>query len=230
MQAVIAATVFAILALLLPPLAIISSAVVALVTLRLGAGRGLEVSILATVATSLLGFVVLSDIGFGVVSLVLWLPIWLLALVLRYTTSLSLTVQAALVIGVIPLLIELFYFSSSGSDWNALLAPLKESLTKTEVLGPEQSAELIKWLSLWLTGFFAGGLVLQTCLGLFLARSWQAKLYNPGGFRGEFHALQADKRVAYLATAVLLLLVAADGAQWSLVRLVAVLLMVLLLT
>lgn len=44
-----------------------------------------------------------------------------------------------------------------------------------------------------------------TCvLSLLLARYWQALLYNPGGFRDEFHALRLSPQVALLLVAVML--------------------------
>lgn len=41
-----------------------------------------------------------------------------------------------------------------------------------------------------LTGLMAALLQLLSLLSLMLARYWQAALYNPGGFAGEFHALR----------------------------------------
>ena len=49
------------------------------------------------------------------------------------------------------------------------------------------------------------------CLfGLTLARSWQAQLYNPGGFREEFHQVRLPP-----ATALLMLALAFGGAAIS---------------
>ena len=226
LQAVVAATLFVLLALLFPPAVIASTAIAALVTLRLGVRPGLEVILLSTLVLGVLGMGLFGTPSLAGVSLVVWLPVWVLAVVLRYSQSLSLTVQLALLMGLVPLVLEFFFFSGP-EGWGELLGPLKESLEKSQVLPPEQSAEVMAWLALWLTAFMAGGLFLQTCLGLFLARSWQAKLYNPGGFREEFHALRVSKPLTYSATLLLLALFLAGGDQWPLVRVAAVVLIVI---
>lgn len=225
-QAVLGATLFALFALILPPVVIISTAVVGLVTLRLGARPSAEVLLLSALVLGVVGHVLLGNPAFAVVSLLIWLPIWVLGLVLRHSLSLSLTVQVAMALGLIPLVLEWLYITSP-DGWLELLAPLKDSLEKSQVLGPEQGAEVMAWLARWLTGFMAGGIFLQTVLGLFLARSWQARLYNPGGFRAEFVSLRVFKPVVFAAALCLLLLFLGDATQWSAVRVAAVVLMVL---
>lgn len=218
MQAVLSTTVPAVLSLLLPPLMIISSAVVGLVTLRLGGRRGGEVMLLALVASAILGQLALGGPTVAIAMLVVWLPIYALALMLRLTSSLSLTVQTAMVLGIVPLLLELYYFSSSGTDWQTFLEPLKQSLIKAQLIGEAESQALMEWMALWLTGIFAAGLFIQICLGLFLARHWQAKLYNPGGFGAEFRAFKVSRPVAYVAAAVLMFYFLLNGGDWALVR------------
>ena len=228
MQAVMLAALFAVLAMLLPPLLIIGSAVVGLVTLRLGARRGLEVMAGGVVVAALAGVILLHDPALGLASLLFWLPVLMLGLLLRYSVSLSFTVQVALIIGLLPPLLEWIFLSSHGGNWLHLLDPLRQALTESKMLEPEQVTEVMNWLSIWLGAFMAGGLFLQVCLGLFLARSWQAKLYNPGGFRQEFQALRVTRPLIFLATVIGLLMLFGSGSQWSLVRILAVLLMLLL--
>jgi len=50
--------------------------------------------------------------------------------------------------------------------------------------------------SRYATGSIAAGSVLSVILSLFLARWWQAGLYNPGGFRKEFLSLALNKWAA----------------------------------
>lgn len=226
MQAVVAATLFALLALIFPPLVIASTAVVGLIAMRLGGRPGLEVILLSSLVLAVVGQGLFGNPSFAAVSLLIWVPVWVLGLVLRHSQNLSLTVQLALLLGLVPLALEFAF--PGGEGWGDLLGPLKESLEKSQVLPPEQGAEVMAWLALWLTAFMGAGLFLQTCLGLFLARSWQAKLYNPGGFRTEFHALRVSRPLVYGATLSLLALALTGGSQWPLVRLAAVLLMVIL--
>ncbi len=65
---------------------------------------------------------------------------------------------------------------------------------------------------LFLQGLIGYLIALQVMLGLLLARSWQALLYNPGGFRAEFHQLRLGPLQA------LLLLVAVGYCQLASVQ------------
>lgn len=227
MQAVLTAALFALLSLLLPPLVIVSSAVVGLITLRLGGKRGWEVMFLATAVGAVSGWLIWGSVATAIATLVVWLPLFVLALVLRFTGSLAISVQAAMLLGVVPPLVEVYYFSSSDSDWQSLLEPLKASLEKAQLVAPSESQKLLDWMALWLTALFAAGLVLQTCLALFLARHWQARLYNPGGFAKEFRGLRSSKRVAFLAAAVLMVFLFLGGENWLVVRVALMVLIVL---
>ena len=46
---------------------------------------------------------------------------------------------------------------------------------------------------------------------LFLARSWQAGLFNPGGFQKEFHALSLGRNAALVCVLVIVLSVVQNG-------------------
>ncbi len=80
-QAALVAAVFAVLSLLFPLAGMLSSATVALVTLRLGPVEGLIVGAFAGLASGLFAFAALGSpapaLGFA---LALWLPVWALGL------------------------------------------------------------------------------------------------------------------------------------------------------
>ncbi len=67
-----------------------------------------------------------------------------------------------------------------------------------------------------LAGLLGAVHVLMVLVCLMLGRSWQAKLYNPGGFREEFHALRLSPLVAGP-----LLLLTLLGSQWTQVALLS---------
>ena len=84
MQAMMVASSLALLSLILPPVSIVSSASVALVTLRRGANEGLFVLVCACLSAALLGFFLFGNFQFALLyGLVLWLPIWVISIVLR---------------------------------------------------------------------------------------------------------------------------------------------------
>jgi peptidoglycan/LPS O-acetylase OafA/YrhL len=83
---------------------------------------------------------------------------------------------------------------------NQLLDKLRAEVPSPQVqaLGQLTTAQISGWLGFWAA--FSG------FLAVLLARYWQASLYNPGGFRDEFHRLRLPPQLALLLLAVGLLL------------------------
>jgi hypothetical protein len=226
-QAVMATTVLGMLSLILPPVSILSSAVVALVTLRAGEREGLLTGLLAAVACGFLGMIALGN-ALPVVGLALlsWMPIWLLAMMLRNTRSLSLTVQAGLVFGLALIAVYQLQFQDPVAEWRRLLEPVSQSLVESQLVDEAGRVRLLEALARWMTGVLAAGFFLQLVLSLFLGRWWQSVLYNPGGFREEFHGLRASRVLGYL-TLALLVVQFGLGTELALVRYLLVLLFTL---
>ena len=79
-QAATAVSVLAFLSLFMPPISIVSSAALALVTLRRGAYEGLTVFGISLTGMTVLG-AILGSVSFtALYGLVLWLPIWIVAI------------------------------------------------------------------------------------------------------------------------------------------------------
>lgn len=215
-QAALVAAGSAVFSLVLPLVAVISSAVVALATLRQGAREGLLVAGIAALGGGVLAWLALGTpwpvLGFLVV---LWAPLWTLALVLRATRNLALTVQAAALIGLLILLGMHLATADPAAYWAGIMEPLRASLVEAGVMEEPASRALIKGLSKWMTGAFAASLSMQFLLGLFLGRWWQAALYNPGGFGAEFRGLRLSPLLGYAALALVGLRLRQPGAVWG---------------
>jgi hypothetical protein len=215
--AAMAATVLALLALLVPLLSILSSAVVALVTLRRGWLDGLLVGAISAFASGLLAYLLLGTplpvVGF---LLLLWLPVWLLAVLLRGSRSLAFVLQTAFGFGLLLLLVLHLQMGEPQLFWAQLLQPLAAGFVESEVMDATQSQAFIQAVAAWMTGIFTAGFYFQLVLALLLARSWQARLYNPGGFREEFHALRLSRAFGWLALPLLglTLLQGAAAPEW----------------
>lgn len=217
-QAVMLTTVLGMLSLLLPPLSILSSAVVALVTLRLGEREGVLTALLAAAACGLLGLIALGN-ALPVVGLALlsWLPVWLLAMMLRASRSLSLSIQSALIFGLAVIAVYQFQFPDPVAEWRKILEPISQSLVESGLVDEAGRASLLAALSRWMTGVLAAGFFLQLVLALLLARWWQSVLYNPGGFRREFHSLRAGQALGYASLALVAVHLGVAG-EWSWIR------------
>ncbi len=186
-QAMILAIVFA----CIPMLFWVSAAIISLVVLRRGAAAGLK----------LLAWAALPGIAWaamGQFSTIIGLTTTVtLALVLRQTVSWQKTLLALLPAGAlialvlaqlapqqITLISELVmtfirdYVQQAGQSTDDLVAGLRP-LVEYGVIG------VVAWFNL-----------VSCILGLVLARSWQSHLYNPGGFREEFHRIRLPLTVA----------------------------------
>lgn len=203
--ALVAATA-AVLFWLFPPFLIVSGAAVALVTLRRGAAEGAWLMALAG-----FGAVALTALALGTpwpmldVLPAFWLPVWLLALVLRATVSLSRTFQVAALLGLLG--VAGFYLALGDpavwwggvlNQWEQALAPLAPADRATL----DQLLALLKTWAPYLPGQAVGAALLFVLAGLLLGRWQQALLFNPGGFRPEFHELRLGQPLAALMLAL----------------------------
>ncbi len=199
-QAVGAIVGFALLGLALPPTALLSGAALGLVTLRLGYRWAIGVLGLATLTLAALSMIATGKAWFGATyGLVQWVPLLLLALMLRRSVSLALTLQAATVVGIAAVLGIKFLAPGAESLWSALLDEIvRPAMVRAEM--PAEAIEaMLRQAGRIMTGSFIAAMLLSLALMLLLARWWQALLYNPGGFRAEFMDLQLGYAAAGIA-------------------------------
>jgi hypothetical protein len=207
MQAIMVAASFALLSIIAPPVSIVSSAAVALVTLRRGATEGWYILICACLASALLGIFLMGSYQFPLLyGLVLWTPVWLIAIVLREGRHLFLAIEIVIVIAILAVISAYLYQPNLAQFWETQLDPLlKPTLVKSN---PEMPvAAIAHSLSVFyhfiITGLVALIYVTGTLAGLFLGRWWQAGLYNPGGFKKEYLALQGQPALAIATLAII---------------------------
>lgn len=207
MAAILVTSIAAMLGLLLPPLGYLSAAAVGLVTLRHGLIEAGKVVVGAVVATALLGAVLVDNAMVPLAFvLVLWLPLLVSAWSLRRSGDLARSLLLAGLFGVM----VVFGFHVGVDDpagwWRDILHRMLEQATAEHqnVLLP-----VLDEMAGLMTGMVGAAVVLGVALSLFLARWWQALLYNPGGFRSEFHAL----RLGRLLSGVTVLLLALNWLQ-----------------
>ena len=212
-QAALVAASTALLSLLLPPFGLLSGAAIALFTLRRGVREGALLGGLATLGVGLLGALALGSpwLALGTL-LVLWLPVWGLAALLRLSRSLSLTTMAAGLLGAFIVLSVYALVEDPVAGWMGLMTPFREVLVRDGVVEAQAAGALFDAMARWMTGVFAAALVLQWLLGLFLGRWWQALLYNPGGFGAEFRELHLHRVLGIAGLALLLAIGFARGA------------------
>ncbi len=189
------------LCLFLPPLSYLSGAAVGLVSLRSGWRDALVVSMLATAIASVIALPIAHRPEPGMMlMLLLWLPVMGGCWVLRVTRSQG---PALLVMAAFAALLAIGLRLYTGGDVASWWQTLIENLIENRQMGSPNIDLAIKQGSFELmNGFLTMVLGLSLILTILLARWWQALLYNPGGFRAEFHALSVPKSLAVAATAL----------------------------
>ncbi|ORU91825.1 MAG: hypothetical protein A6F72_03600 [Cycloclasticus sp. symbiont of Poecilosclerida sp. N] len=192
-QATIIVATTAILSLLIPPLVIVSVAAVCLVTLRNGLVEGLRVLIGATVATALLGYILL---GTSIVSFsylfIMWLPAFLVSLVLRETGQMNKALEFLVVLGMFAVAGVYLSVDSPAQFWLAGIQEIIKTLAEQQGLPGTQDdlQEALAFWSKYATGIVAAGTLISLLMSLLLGRWWQSLLYNADGFDDEFRHIR----------------------------------------
>jgi len=213
-QATIVVATMAILSLLMPPLVIISVAAVCLVTLRNGSVDGLRVLIGATVATALIGYIVLgtSIVAFSYLFM-MWLPAFLVSLVLRETGQLNLALECLVVLGMVAVVGVYVAIDDPAQLWMTGIHDALKALSEQQPL-PISDDELKAGVELWshyITGLVVAGTLFSLLMSLLLGRWWQGLLFNAGGFDEEFQHFRLLPRDGLVFIALMTMAFLLDG-------------------
>jgi hypothetical protein len=190
------------IATMLPMMYWISAAAVGLVTLRRGSTDGAGL-----LAWSLLPAGAWGLVGDPTPAMVI-LGTYVLAVILRRTVSWGTTLAVLIPVGVLAgIALEQMLHEVLGQ----LVEVVQELLAQSQATMPGAELGADGWYQLFAGGLSAAHAAMMLA-SLVLARWWQSVLYNPGGFREEFHRLRLSPSLALFVMAVLAL-----GPQFGLV-------------
>ncbi|MFV0476295.1 MAG: hypothetical protein ACK5ME_00485 [Parahaliea sp.] len=190
----------------------ISAAIVALATLRKGAGQGGWLLLWSLLPAFVLVLWV-NESG----PLLLLLGTTVLALVLRNTVSLPLTVLSSVPVGVLTALAMLLFGQPLLAEIAGFFDDFLQQLEAQMAANQGQVVDLPRPTSLQIAGLLgvANAVISTACL--LLARWWQAVLYNPGGFGREFRALSFSPVVTTVlcVAAIVLATMGSEYFSWA---------------
>jgi hypothetical protein len=207
-QAVFMITLLTVLSWMLSLAGLLAAAGIALPTLRRGSKEGLLIAGMTLPAVAIAGQIIMGDpIEAVAYTAAIWAPTIVIALILRESANLSLTLASALGLSLVTI-VAIYGFSDNPSGlWleqiQAIMKPMMEQ--GAPGIDPALLQRSMELLSRYATGSIAAGSLLTVALSVLLARWWQASLYNPGGFRTEFLQLEPSKWFAYGVLALLAL-------------------------
>ncbi|MBS0351090.1 MAG: hypothetical protein JSR33_07885 [Proteobacteria bacterium] len=135
------------------------------------------------------------------------LVVWILASVLRATTSWRFVIEIITVIGVIAVIGFYLAIPDVSAWWKALFSHY-QGMFNTLVSGQiseDKVSQMINDMAPVATGIFIGLIILLSafCQSL-IARWWQAALYRPGGLGKEFVEIRSGSVLATLMTIVVI--------------------------
>jgi len=192
----------ALASLVFPPLSLLSSALLALVALRQGTKASATVLALALLSLGLGGILLAGDASAAIVyGMLLWLPVWPMALLLRQSRRLDWMMEAATGLGLLGVFGIYLLVDDPAGLWRERLRQFVQPMLEKPSADFDAAglAQLPDLFAPYLTGAMVGGSVMSVILSVFIARWQQAVLFNPGGFRREFVGLRLQGGVVYVA-------------------------------
>lgn len=216
-QAILALASFTILSWLLSLASLLAAAALALPTLRRGMQDGVIVALASLPIVALAGqFLMGSAVQAGGFALVIWIPVLLVSWVLRSTASLSMALLTTMGMGVVSVIGFYAVVDDVVGFWKEQFQVILKPILEQQMQGANDApiALTLDLFSRYATGSIAAGSALSVILSIFLARWWQAGLYNPGGFRQEFLSLRLSKWAA-LGLLGLISLIGLTGGEFG---------------
>lgn len=172
---------------------------VGLIILTQGSAAGVKVIAVSALALSLAAWMGLNSAEPGLsMALLQWLPVIILAQVLRSSNSLALTLLAGIIIGVVVIGFQFLFWTDLESNWMAQLVQRREGEAQ---IASEEAEQLVQFVRLMML-LMASSLYLMYILVIFIARWLQARLADSRGFGEEFRRLALGKPAALAAIVV----------------------------
>jgi hypothetical protein len=204
-SAILAVVLFAVGSWFIAILGLLSAAAVALPTLRKGSREGAAISAVALPAVATGAWMTFGEPWPAIYSaLVLWVPVWMVSILLRHSGNLAMALLGAGALGMLALLTVYLLLDDPGSLWVSQLNALAQSAPSEGGLPDASLSRTLERMARFVPGMMAAGLVTSVTASVFIARHWQAALFNPGGFGSEFRGLRLPKVLGYLWLSLLI--------------------------
>lgn len=202
--------VLAILSLLIPLVSILSGAIVGLIILTQGLLSGTRAIVVSIVGITAVSYLMTGSPELGItIGLVQWLPMMILAEILRRTLSLSFTLVAGMVLAIIAVIVQFTLWPDSEAIWTSLLMSLFQGAEQPGVDMAQFEAALqvmVHWMTIMLIA-----VMYSTFIATLMASRWfQARLAGSQGYRDEFYAIRLGRVLAVITLLVLAIAVAMD--------------------
>ncbi|MDW3095355.1 MAG: hypothetical protein R8G33_06770 [Gammaproteobacteria bacterium] len=194
---------FLLFALVFPLSAVISGTAIVLITLHAGPKNSFSIVLACTIALSLMSAVLIGNASLGAATGVAQLlPSFILAVIFYSTRSLSLSLQAASLLGALAFILVSAAFPDSAQFWQQSLSSILAPVLETGGYNAEQSAVIIAQTAKFMTGLLIASIVLvHSCILLF-GYKLKCIVDDNQQFKRDFQSIRLGKVLAALAVAV----------------------------
>lgn len=195
---------------LIPGLNLLSGALLGLVVLARGYLKAVLAGVAALSGLAVIGWLIgqapLASLirPFGGTLFTVWVPIFVLAAVLRATRSLALVVVIAALAGSLVVIGQLVLIADPLQFWQHFLGQALAPVQALEGQSDVEWQKLIHGMARLMPGMSAAGMLLAVISMVCLGRYMQARLVRPGAFGEEFRRLSLGRVVTVVASAVLI--------------------------
>ncbi len=192
----------AVLSLILPFVSLLSGAIVSLLILTQGFRSGVRVVGLSVLLLSIMTYASVGTPLVGLmIGLVQWLPMIVLAEVLRRTQSFSLVIIVGMVLGSIAVVLQFYLWPELEQFWRSMIEEMfnqSEHGAKYEAMQPAIE-QIVHWIAL----LFVAAMVTTYISTLMIGRWFQAKLVESDGYKKEFYDIKLGKKSAIISSLVI---------------------------
>lgn len=204
---------FLLFALIFPLSAILSGAAIVLITLHAGPKNSLPIAIACIIALALVSTVFIGNAPLGAITAAAQLlPSFILAAIFYSTRSLSLSLQAAALLGALAFVIVSALFPDSYQFWQQSLSTILAPVLETGGYNAEQGVVLISQTAKFMTGLLIASIVLVHSSILLFGYKLKCLIDDNNQFQQDFQQMRLGKVLALLTIFVGIWAVLAQSA------------------
>lgn len=195
-----------------PPFILLSAAATTLIALRKGWQAAIPLLSIGALGLIALAQVINGQIQNELQTIFLqWLPLLFFAVLLTRTVSWQAVLQSMFVIGLAGVALMYALIPDTVGFWQAQLVNVMQPMIESKQQTEKEVIENAAVMAMWASGAMMAGLIVFWLITLFIARHWQAQLFEPDGFAIEFRALNAGKLPALIMIGMILFVIISEN-------------------
>jgi MFS family permease len=192
--------VLALLSLVIPLVSILSGALVALIILSQGLGPGLRIIAVAVAGVTVLTYALIGSALFGITfGVVQWLPLVIMAEILRRSQSLSLALVAGMALAMLVVVLQYLLWPDAEMMWVQMFGGMFGDVEQTQGVDTEQVRSIVANMAHWMELLMVAVMFSVFVSTLLAGRWFEHRLFERGSLRDEFYAVRLGKTAAMVA-------------------------------